>query len=226
MEKPQRPLVLIDALNVIRHNVSLAQLESRESTMVAAARFIGLCAESIGQSEKWLVVFDGPGDPEHRKIGNSTLEVLYAAALSADEVIIDRARYAMNEGRQVTVVSSDAELVELGADSISAFDFYDRLISRNPVHEPEPERILTSTEICDALKEAGHLSPDFSPSRPLTTDLQSVLDYYQETLSEKASKAAPKIEAALRRHVSVSPEPDPEKSVFRALKKILKTPTG
>lgn len=215
-------LVLIDALNVIRSNLPLARMEEREGSPAVVDHFVSLCMRVRPANEQWVVVFDGPDGPNAAAHRDEGIEVLFSGALQADDLIVDRARYALSQGRSVTVASSDAALAEQGATILSAYDFFDLLATRPRPATPEATPKMEPLALLDGLIRAGHLPPGYTPPDSLARQIEQVLDYYGEILADKANKAAARIQRLLYESAPLAPRPDPEKAVVRSLKQMLR----
>lgn len=215
-------LFLIDAYNVIRHSPSLALFENRNGTPPTVKHFVELCKKAIPDAEHWIVVFDGPGDPQVIQGKNNKLEVLFSGEISADEIIIDKARYALAQGVITSIASTDFAVYEPGVEKISAYDFYDLLMTRPAAMQETSPGEITAPLIIDEMKKAGHLPATAKADRRLIAGIRKILEYYCETLSDKANKAARRIEQLLSESTTLSPSPDPEKEIQRKLKEILR----
>lgn len=214
-------MFIIDALNIIRHNPSLRSLEDAEGSRIVEEHFIKMCQKGIAAGEYWFVVFDGPGDDRLFELSDRTLEIRFSQQIKADELIKDRARFMKSKGRQVIVATSDLELHTESDEVFSAFEFYDRLVSK-------PRKIvnldvspISSTEILNALADKGHINKSFCKSPNLARAVEDILDYFGSSLQNRANKAATQIEKVIRAQIPLVPTPDPEKSVIRTLKKII-----
>ena len=216
--------VLIDAYNVIRSNPSLARFEEQKGTPATIRRFVQMCWDAMDVEDHWTIVFDGPGDPQtyETDADKRRLEVYFSGELEADEIIIDKARFALSKGRKVVIATSDFEIYEEGSGKISAFDFYDRLVSRPKIVEKQSALTVSSTRILADVINAGHLPPSFQPDRQLLAQVDQVIEYYGDTLALKANKAAARIESLLREKADLIPSPDPEKQVLRVIKSSLR----
>lgn len=215
-------LLLIDAYNVIRHNPSLALFEEQNGTPSTIGRFVQMCKKAIPKGEHWVVIFDGPGDPQVFEEDQKKLDIFFSKEISADELIIDKARYAVAKGVDTGIASTDFAVYEPGARKISAYDFYDILMTQETERIDAPSTGVTFEHILGEMEKAGHISEDFRPDRRLNASLKQVLDYYGETLSVKANKAAKRIEQILVDATLLTPSPDPEKQIQRKLKEILR----
>jgi predicted RNA-binding protein with PIN domain len=225
MEPHVNTILLIDAYNVIRSNPSLAAMESRKGAKGIISEFVNLCWGAMSAGENWIVVFDGPGEPETREDPKSKkkLDVYFSLGITADEILVDKARYALSKGHEVILASSDFAIYEPGASKMSAFDFYDRLMMRMDIEDaPLAGPSISGKEILAHLLKTHHLPASFSSSRSLGRELDRILEYYGEELSARANKAAKKIEETLKQRTPLFPDPDPEKEINRTLKKLLR----
>ena len=217
-------LLLIDALNVIRHNPPLALWEEDHPFAVVCTLFTDMCYEAMAPGEHWVIFFDGAGDPEIRRDNksNKILEIFYALDRKADDLIADQARFAQLDGKRVVVASSDHEVQAEGESILDAYEFYERLTTRHaPTFVSLPERIKAA-DMLHALAGSGFLRPDFAANKTIRKDLQRIIDYYGETIESKANKAAGRIEALLREHSALLPDPDPQQEARRKIKSLLK----
>ena len=215
-----KQLWLIDAYNIIRSNPTLAAFEQKQGTPATVNHFVDLCRQVQPPDEQWIVFFDGPGQVQ--AFEEPAMEVLFSGELTADELIIDKARYLLSQGKEVVIASSDFDLYEKGAQKNNAYEFYDRLMTRPAqaaVDQPVP---VNPADVLVFLKNAGHLPADYEPPTPLVSELAQVLEYFGESIGKKANKAAAQIQTAVARHAPLSPNPDPEKQIQRALKAYLR----
>jgi len=219
--------LIIDAYNVIRTNPSLARFEKEKGTKSTISHFFNLCWKAMVEKDHWVVVFDGDGTPENRTDESKGiyLELFFSGTVKADDIIVDKARAGISQGQKITIASSDYGVYEPGVKKISSYDFYDILMSHPVSYEENFEfkkKSLDLKKIMAVLKKGEHLPGDFSLSDLLEKEIQDIIDDYGEFLADKANKAAKKIEAVLRKNTKVIPDPDPEKKVNRALKKIFR----
>jgi predicted RNA-binding protein with PIN domain len=227
----KQPLFLIDAYNIIRNNPSLALFEEESGTPATIQRFTAMCWEAMVEGEQWVVAFDGHGEPETRtdKPG-CRLEIHFSGDLKADDILLDQARFALTEGRKVILATSDFEVYEEGVEKMNAYEFYDLLVSRplleqeheQPAATPPSSFSIKPMQVLSPLQESGHVPWGAEKEKGLLLEIQQILEYYGESIAKKANKAATRIEKALRKETTLTPDPDPEKVVQRAIKELLR----
>jgi predicted RNA-binding protein with PIN domain len=233
--------VFIDALNVVRGNVSLAKLEERRGLGAAQRELLRLVRDHVRHREdrtEWIVVFDGTADEYAEFASDEAILVLFSEDRSADEIIVERANDALALGHQTWIVSNDAEVRADGALATRAEDFYADLVRVAPSREPanaariyeEMTRHASAEDVGPAtdagrrliarLVERGHLPASAATDARLADDLAREL----ARLSVRgipAQKATKRLETFLRQRAAVHPESDPQKIFYRALKEML-----
>lgn len=221
-------VIIIDAYNVIRHNPGLARFEDEKGTAALVKHFVNLCWNAMTENEHWVVVFDGEGVPENifDIAKGKTLELFFSGEVKADDIIIDQARVASFKGKHIIIATSDYALYEPGIEKMTAFEFYDLLVSKPKFHidsKFEKPALVSPTLIIVELKKAGHLSLEYAPDAETQLELKGIIEYYDDLLKEKANKAAKKVEAVLRKRTKVHPANDSYKQVNRTLKNLFRT---
>jgi predicted RNA-binding protein with PIN domain len=224
---PAEKRIFIDAWNVIRTTPSLAQHERSKGNAAARARFLEQVARAFEResaASEWVVVFDGSSDGhgEWEKAGGAL--VRYCAPRSADDVIVEMAADAVAAGAETVIVSNDRAVEHPGARRMLTTDFEERLLSGAPIFAeakvaPPPVRrgAPKVTALVEHLMRAGHLAPGAAGDAKLHEALRHALDY-ASVGAGAANKTAKRLEKQLRALTRVSPDPDPEKTLFRSLK--------
>lgn len=217
----------IDGNNIVRSNPSLALLEQRDGAVAARDELLTLVRRWADRHGDWDVelVFDGGRDGGGDVELFGPVTVRFAWDRSADELILDSATHAVSLGAPVRIASSDRGVRVPGAAWVVAEDFYDELARRpkaaKPVVADQPPE---ARGLVAHLAAAGHIPASAKGDRRVVDALAAVWDYYVH--SGKASgKVAKQLEVTLREVTKVTPDPDPEKQVLRAVKAFLdKTP--
>jgi len=210
--------VLIDAMNVIRTNPSLARVEDELGNAAARRELLRLCGEYIareGGGAEYAIVFDGGDSGLDDAAGLGLMVVICSGEKTADEIIIEKAEDARALGHEAWIVSNDAEVRAAGTHAIRAEDFYDELL-RRPVLRESDSKNEQAKRLVAHLVAAGHLPSNAVSDAGLAADLARHLEYYSDAMP--LQKLAKKLESIFREHARVGPDPDPQKTFLRELK--------
>jgi predicted RNA-binding protein with PIN domain len=148
-------ILLVDGYNVLRssgyyqHLVEAAPDHTHDAYNAAREQLISDVATFAGRDYAATIVFDGAGNPsstgEPQEVAG--VSVLFSAAgVSADSVIEGLARRALEQGREVTLVTSDA--------TIQSTVLRDRVVRMSAVG--------FTNEVCEVQREVSEHNP--SPS--------------------------------------------------------------
>ncbi len=238
--------VFIDAMNVIRSNISLAKSEQSQGSVAEGRKLLHLVREysrRTGEQAEWVVVFDGPSDDSAEKDDNKSVQAIFSEERSADEIILEMAVDAVAVGHEVVIVSNDAEVRVEGAPAMRVEDFYADLIHQPPPRETEvatetyedlmrsrfAEELAAKAEVgrrlIAGLVELGHLPTSAAHDARLGNDLLQEIDVCS-TRHLPLQKAGKRLESFFRRRIIVIPDPDPQRVFFRALKDALSKEVG
>ncbi len=219
--------IIIDGYNVIRTNPSGSRIEQDKGGTAARQWLVDLCCSAMTSGERWQIIFDGDGSGEACDSSGAQLSVRFAAPRTADELIRDLAADAVATGSQCLIVSSDREVrLESCAFQDSAA-FYDWLLRHAGQHNPEASD--TAPEMIDKLlaylAECGHIDKGAFISEALRDALNEMVRYFaaEKIKPQKIARGAEKL---LREAVRLSPDPDPEKAVFRNIKHFFEKVAG
>jgi len=210
-------IFLIDGYNIIRTNPSLERIEQAEGMEAARVQLCRMCSQKAPANDRFIIFFDGDSEPM-ADIGS--VEVRFSGLQKADAIIEEQANAAIYHGEKVFIATSDQDISVEGAAKINAYDFYEMLISRRnpfPSGEKEDHSKDSSTkaiQMMNWLVKQGHI-----PVNALQIpNLIKMIQYLLSGSDIKPQKLAAKIEKLLRSSCKVTPDPDPEKVIFRALK--------
>ncbi len=214
---------MIDGTNLIRSNPSLEKLEREKGSRASREKLIEMVVKLARREAEtiWLLVFDGPGDVDAEKRG--AIDVRYSGAQTADSLILQAAEDALAMDDHVRIVSSDNEVSIPGAEVVKSQDFYDELTAHAPTPAPEKaDPKQKALKILEFLAKEGIISVKSVYDPVLRDSLRGYLDYYAQG-DLPPQKLAKKIETFFRDAVKLNPDPDPQKVVYRKLKKYFET---
>lgn len=230
--------VFVDAMNVIRCNLLLARFEDDHGSVAAGRellRLVGGLAQRVGGHTEWIVVFDGPSDEGAPADADGLVLAVFGEGRSADEIIVERVEDALAVGHEAVIVSNDTDVRVEGASDMSSQEFYDGLVSLPPPVEKQipgetyedqmQSRAAQETAgKADALRgllarlvELGHLPAAAAGDVDLARDLAREIERGRAA-HLPLQKIAKQIESFFRKRMTVAPDPDPQRSFFRAVK--------
>jgi predicted RNA-binding protein with PIN domain len=213
--------IIIDAYNVIRTNHEGKFIENTQGNQSARDWFINLCRDAIREGEEWVIVFDGAGDTVAEKLNGGILTVCYSYPRTADEVIREGGEHAVALKISARLVSSDNEVRVAGCeqqDSASFIAFVKK--RREKGTKPKaPSKKALGENVLEALAAKGHIAGS-RISSVLKDDLIELIFYLVST-KKSSQKMAREIEKFLREGIPITPNPDPQKEVFRIIKQAL-----
>lgn len=212
--------IIIDAYNVIRTNPGGKRIEEVHGNQKAREWLISLCRNSLGNGEEWVLVFDGDGVAAIESVAGAILAVRFSAPRSADEVIREYGEDAVALHIPARIVSSDREVQVPGCDRQDSASFIDFIAKRNaaPQRPKAPSKPDRAEKIIKALQDIGAVRPGAGLDRRFKDELMELLSYLY-TRKIAPQKMARDIEKFLRERLAL--QPDPQKEVFRAIKKVL-----
>jgi predicted RNA-binding protein with PIN domain len=212
--------IIIDAYNVIRTNPESKRIEAVQGNQKARDWLISACRAAVGNGEEWVLVFDGDGDAAVEAAGGGSLAVRFSAPRTADEVIRECGEDAVALHIPARIVSSDREVQVTGCDRRDSASFIDYIAKRTiaPQRPKAPSKAGWAEKIIQALRERGAFPPGARVDRRFQDELVEIISYLCAR-KLPPQKMARDIEKFLRDRLAL--RPDPQKEIFRTLKKIL-----